>query len=74
MLATWPEEVALPITREIHNVLTTAHTGALTLGAVLAVFFASSGVESLRIGLNRAYGVVETRHWFCCGSNRSAMC
>src|SRR5262249_1298499 len=22
-----------------------------------------SGVESLRIGLNRAYGVVETRHW-----------
>ena len=63
MLATWPEEVALPITREIHNVLTTTHTGALTFGAVLAVYFASSGVESLRIGLNRAYGVAETRHW-----------
>src|SRR5499433_3916548 len=29
----------------------------------LAGVFASSGVESLRIGLNRAYGVVETRHW-----------
>jgi len=51
MLATWPEEVALPIAREIHDVLTTTHTGALTV------------VESLRIGLNRAYGVVETRHW-----------
>jgi membrane protein len=63
MLATWPEEVAQPIAGEIHNVLTTTHTGALTLGAVFAVFFASSGVESLRIGLNRAYGVVETRHW-----------
>ena len=63
MLATWPEEVALPITREIHNVLTTTHTGALTFGAVLAVYFASSGVESLRIGLNRAYGVAETRNW-----------
>jgi len=63
MLATWPEEVALPITREIHNVLATTHTGALTLGAALAVYFASSGVESLRIGLNRAYGVLETRHW-----------
>jgi membrane protein len=63
MLATWPEEVALPIAREIHNVLTTTHTGALTFGALLAVYFASSGVESLRIGLNRAYGVAETRHW-----------
>ncbi len=63
MLATWPEEVAQPITREIHNVLTITHTGALTVGAVLAVYFASSGVESLRIGLNRAYGVLETRHW-----------
>jgi membrane protein len=64
MLATWPEEVALPIAHEIHNVLTATHTGALTLGAAFAVYFASSGVESLRIGLNRAYGVLETRHWF----------
>src|SRR5262249_15558283 len=51
------------IAREIHDVLTTTHTGALTVGALFAIFFASSGVESLRIGLNRAYGVVETRHW-----------
>jgi membrane protein len=63
LLSTWPEEVALPIEGEIHRVLATTHTGALTLGAVLAVYFASSGVESLRIGLNRAYSVVETRHW-----------
>jgi membrane protein len=63
LLATWPEEVALPITHEIHNVLTTTHTGAFTLGVVLAVYFASSGVESLRIGLNRAYNVIETRNW-----------
>src|SRR5712671_6584804 len=63
LLATWPEEVAIPITQEIHNVLTTSHKGALTLGVVLAVYFASSGVESLRIGLNRAYNVVETRYW-----------
>src|ERR1700740_2575053 len=64
MLATWPEEVALPIAREIHDVLTTTHTGAVTIGALFAIFFASSGVESLRIGLNRAYGMVETRQWF----------
>jgi membrane protein len=64
MLSTWPEAVALPIEREIHNVLSTTHPSALTLGAVFAVYFASSGVESLRIGLNRAYDLVETRHWF----------
>jgi membrane protein len=63
MLATWPDEVAAPITHEIHDVLTTTHPGALTVGALFAIFFASSGVESLRIGLNRAYGVVETRQW-----------
>jgi membrane protein len=63
LLSTWPEEVATPIEHEIHRVLATTHTGALTFGAVLAVYFASSGVESLRIGLNRAYNVVETRHW-----------
>ena len=63
MLATWPDEVAGPIAREIQNVLTTTHPGALTLGAAFAIYFASSGVESLRIGLNRAYGVLETRYW-----------
>ncbi len=63
LLATWPEEVAVPLNLEIHSVLTTTHTGALTLGLVFAVYFASSGVESLRIGLNRAYKMVETRNW-----------
>ncbi len=35
----------------------------LTIGAVFAIYFASSGIESLRIGLNRAYGENETRNW-----------
>src|SRR5436190_10804726 len=39
MLATWPDEVAIPLVQEIHSVLTTVHTGALTLGVVLAVYF-----------------------------------
>ncbi|HEY7245730.1 MAG TPA: YihY/virulence factor BrkB family protein [Xanthobacteraceae bacterium] len=63
LLATWPEEVAVPLNLEIHSVLTTTHTGALTLGLVLAVYFSSNGVESLRIGLNRAYKMVESRNW-----------
>jgi membrane protein len=63
LLTTWPAEVADPIAREIDNVLTGTHTGTLTISALLALYFASSGVESLRIGLNRAYGMVETRNW-----------
>jgi membrane protein len=63
LLEAWPEEVAGPIANEIHHVLTTTRGDVLTVGAALAVYFASSGIESLRIGLNRAYGVVETRNW-----------
>jgi len=62
LLETWPQEVAAPIAGEIHNVLTTTRGDVLTIGVALAVYFASSGIESLRIGLNRAYGVLETRN------------
>ncbi len=64
MFAAWPHQVAAPIATEIHNVLTTTRGGVLTFGAVFAVYFASSGVESLRIGLNRAYGLREERSWW----------
>jgi membrane protein len=63
LLSTWPEAVAIPLAREIHNVLTVTRGGVLTIGVVLAVFFSSSGVDSLRIALNRAYNVIETRPW-----------
>ena len=64
IVATWPPQVADPIAGEIHSVLTTARGDILTLGVVFAVYFASSGIESLRIGLNRAYGLKETRPWW----------
>ncbi len=64
IFAAWPQQVAKPIAGQIHNVLTTARGGVLTLGAVFAVYFASSGIESLRIGLNRAYGLNEQRSWW----------
>ena len=64
ILEMWPTEVATPIATEIRSVLTTWRGDVLTIGVALAIFFASSGIESLRIGLNRAYGVVETRSWW----------
>jgi membrane protein len=64
MLQVWPKQVADSISDDIHNVLTTTRTGVLTIGAVLSVYFASNGVEALRVALNRAYAVVETRRWY----------
>ncbi len=64
MLDTWPSQVASALSGEIHDVLTQSHGGTLTIGLVLAIYFASNGVESLRVGLNRAYSVVETRRWY----------
>ena len=55
LFAAWPQEVAGPLATEIHRVLTTSHSGLVTIGAAFAVYFSSSGIESLRIGLNRAY-------------------
>ena len=64
MLQVWPKQVADSISGEVHDVLTTTRTGVLTIGAVLSVYFASNGVEALRVALNRAYAVVEMRRWY----------
>jgi len=64
IIAAWPREVSSQIAGEIRNVLTTARGDVLTVGAFFAVYFTSSGVESLRIGLNRAYGLTEPRPWW----------
>jgi membrane protein len=58
-----PQAVANPIAVEVRNVLTGQRRDLLTIGAVLAIWFSSSGVESLRVGLNRAYSAEETRYW-----------
>lgn len=64
LLQTWPQQVADALSGEIHDVLTTTRGDILTVGAVLAVYFASNGVEAVRVALNRAYSVVEPRAWY----------
>lgn len=60
----WPERVAGTISNEIKYVLTQPSAGRLTFGAVFAIYFSSTGVESLRIALNRAYDATENRPWW----------
>jgi membrane protein len=61
LFETWPEAVAAPLSREITTVLTGQRRDLVTIGAVLAIWFASSGVEAIRVALNRAYGIPDER-------------
>ncbi|TAH65419.1 MAG: YihY/virulence factor BrkB family protein [Rhodopseudomonas palustris] len=64
LLQIWPMQVSDALSVQIHDVLMTARGDALTIGLLLALYFASNGVESLRVALNRAYSVVEMRRWY----------
>ncbi|RCS22451.1 YihY/virulence factor BrkB family protein [Phyllobacterium salinisoli] len=63
---TWPETIARPIAREVMNVLTVQRGGLLTVSVIAAAYFASNGIEALRIALNRAYRVTDTRSIIFC--------
>ena len=64
LLQVWPKQVADSLSGQIHDVMTTTRGDILTIGAVLAVYFASNGVEALRVALNRAYSIIEPRRWY----------
>jgi membrane protein len=64
LLEAWPKAVAAPIAQDVTGVLTATRGDVLTFGVLFAVYFASSGVESLRIALNRAYDMKEPRPWW----------
>lgn len=58
---TWPKPIAEPISQQVLEVLTVNRGGVLTVSVIAAAFFASNGVEALRVSLNRAYRVSERR-------------
>lgn len=58
---TMPEIIAKPIAGEVHTVLSVPRGDLLTVGGLLALVFASNGVEAVRVALNRAYRQSETR-------------
>ncbi|MBK3745779.1 YihY/virulence factor BrkB family protein [Paraburkholderia aspalathi] len=62
----WPSAIAKPIANEVMNVLTVQRGGLLTVSVIAAAYFASNGVEALRVALNRAYRVTDTRSIIFC--------
>ncbi len=63
LLSVAPHEIAGPLAPEIHKLLTVPRTGLLTLGVLLTLWTASGAVESVRVGLNRAYEFNERRSY-----------
>lgn len=61
-----PAPVAEAIAPEVMRVMGQSRFGLLTVGAVIALFFATSAIESLRAALNVAYRVKERRSYFLC--------
>jgi membrane protein len=61
LLSAAPAEVVKPLATEIHNILTVPRTGLLGASLLITVWSAMAGVDSVRVALNRAYNVLETR-------------
>lgn len=57
-----PSQTADALRGPLEGVLRAQRGGALSIGAVLALWAASNGVATLMKALNRAYGVEETRN------------
>lgn len=61
----WPKGVREPLMREVQTILTVPRSDALTFGGLLTLYFASNGVEALRVALNRSYRQFEKRpYWW----------
>jgi membrane protein len=65
LLSIAPEQLVRPLSSEIHAILTVPRAGLLSISALLTIWSAMAGVDSVRVGLNRAYDLKETRSiWY----------
>ncbi|GGB14129.1 YihY/virulence factor BrkB family protein [Allosediminivita pacifica] len=64
LIAIVPHALVDPIVTEVENVMTVQRGGILSLGILLTIWFAVGGADGVRVGLNRAYGIRETRSAF----------
>lgn len=60
----WPDGVANPIIAEIHAVVISSSRQLITLGGVLAIYFASNGVDAVRTAMTMAYRDEDTRPYW----------
>ena len=61
LLSVAPARLVEPLVPEIRSILTVPRTGLLSIAALITIWSAMGGVDSVRVGLNRAYDIRETR-------------
>jgi membrane protein len=61
LLSVAPENLVRPLAPEIRSLLTVPRTDLLSASALLTIWSAMGGVDSVRVGLNRAYDLKDTR-------------
>jgi membrane protein len=64
LLSVAPEQLVRPLAGEITSILTVPRTGLLSVAALLTIWSATGGIDSVRVALNRAYDLKETRNTF----------
>ena len=63
LFAVAPEQIVRPLEGEILSVLTERQKGLLSLSVLITIWSASGGVDSVRVGLNRAYDLKDHRSY-----------
>jgi membrane protein len=61
LLGVAPPEIVRPLVPEIRSILTEPRTDLMSIAALLTLWSAMAGVDSVRVGLNRAYDLKEHR-------------
>jgi membrane protein len=65
LLSVAPEQLVRPLSGEIRSILTVPRSGLLSVAVLLTIWSAMGGVDSVRVGLNRAYDLIDKRpFWF----------
>ena len=60
----WPDDIAAPIVAEIRSVLAGGSVGLVTVGGILALYFASNGVDAVRLAVSYAYRESDPRPYW----------
>jgi membrane protein len=61
LLDVLPENLVRPLEGEIRSILTVPRADLLSIAALLTIWSAMAGVDSVRVGLNRAYDLKDER-------------
>ena len=63
LLSVAPEQLVKPLAAEIRSILTVPRSDLLSISAILTIWSAMAGVDSIRVGLNRAYDLKDERNF-----------